>query len=137
MKLSSETNYFEIKYEKDGSIYATTISTGIIDDIELVKKFLKKKVKLISIGLKVILLLLLFTSCKTKTILIENIKNTHNSMENVELKQRVTVSEKALSDARMELKINEQKASELIERLNVSETEKQQLRETFETIVKE
>ena len=137
MKLPAETNYYEIKYEKDGYIYTTTISTGIIDDIELVKKFLKKKVKLISIGLKVIFLLLLFTSCKTKTILVENIRNTRDSTENVELKQRITVSEKALYDARMELKINEQKASELIERLNVSETEKQQLRETFETIVKE
>ena len=135
--MNAKTNYFNIKYEKDGNIYATTISTGIIDDIELVKKFLKKKVKLISIGLKVTLLLLLFTSCKTKTILVENVRNTRDSTENVELKQRVTVSEKALYEARMELKINEQKASELIERLNVSETEKQQLRETFETIVKE
>lgn len=135
--MNAKTNYFNIKYEKDGNIYATTISAGIIDDIELVKKFLKKKVKLISIGLKVILLLLLFTSCKTKTILVENVRNTRDSTENVELKQRVTVSEKALYEARMELKINEQKASELIERLNVSETEKQQLRETFETIVKE
>src|SRR5574344_612317 len=135
--MNAKTNYFNVKYEKDGNIYATTISTGIIDDIELVKKFLKKKVKLISIGLKVILLLLLFTSCKTKTILVENVRNTRDSTENVELKQRVTASEKALYEARMELKINEQKASELIERLNVSETEKQQLRETFETIVKE
>ena len=75
--------------------------------------------------------------CKTKTILVENIRNTRDSTENVELKQRITASEKALYDARMELKINEQKASELIERLNISETEKQQLRETFETIVKE
>ena len=56
--MNAETNYFEIKYEKDGNIYATTISAGIIDDIELVKKFLKKKVKLISISLKVMLLLL-------------------------------------------------------------------------------
>ena len=45
MKLSSETNYFEIKYEKDGSIYATTISAGIIDDKELVMKFIRKKYK--------------------------------------------------------------------------------------------
>ena len=45
MKLSSETNYFEIKYEKDGNIYATTISAGIIDDKELVMKFIRKKYK--------------------------------------------------------------------------------------------
>ena len=88
---------------------------------------------------KLIVFLVVFAvfGCKTKTILVENIRNTRDSTENVELKQRITVSEKALYDARMELKINEQKASELIERLNISETEKQQLRETFETIVKE
>lgn len=88
---------------------------------------------------KLILLLIVFIvfGCKAKTILVENVRNTRDSTENVELKQRVTVSEKALYEARMELKINEQKASELIERLNVSETEKQQLRETFEIIVKE
>ena len=88
---------------------------------------------------RIILFIIVFVlfGCKTKTILVENIRNTRDSTENVELKQRITVSEKALYDARMELKINEQKAGELIERLNISETEKQQLRETFETIVKE
>ena len=88
---------------------------------------------------RIILFFIVFAvfGCKTKTILVENVRNTRDSTENVELKQRITSSEKALYDARMELKINEQKASELIERLNISETEKQQLRETFETIVKE
>ena len=88
---------------------------------------------------KIILLIVIIVmfGCKTKTVLVENARNTRDSTENVELKQRITVSEKALYEARMELKINEQKASELIERLNISETEKQQLRETFETIVKE
>lgn len=88
---------------------------------------------------KLIIFLVVFAlfGCKTKTILVENVRNTRDSTENVELKQRITAGEKALYDARMELRINEQKASELIERLNISETEKQQLRETFETIVKE
>ena len=45
MKLSSETNYFEIKYEKDGNIYTTTISAGIIDDKDVVMKFIRKKYK--------------------------------------------------------------------------------------------
>ena len=45
MKLSSETNYFEIKYKKDGYTYTTTISAGIIDDTELVIKFIRKKYK--------------------------------------------------------------------------------------------
>ena len=45
MKLLAETNYFEIKYEKDGYIYTTTISAGIIDDKEVVMKFIRKKYK--------------------------------------------------------------------------------------------
>ena len=45
MKLSSETNYFEIKYEKDGYTYTTTISAGIIDDKDVVMKFIRKKYK--------------------------------------------------------------------------------------------
>ena len=45
MKLSAETNYFEIKYEKDGHTYTTTISAGIIDDKDVVMKFLRKKYK--------------------------------------------------------------------------------------------
>ena len=45
MKLLAETNYFEIKYEKDGYIYTTIISTGIIDDKDVVMKFIRKKYK--------------------------------------------------------------------------------------------
>ena len=45
MKLSSETNYFEIKYKKDGHTYTTTISAGIIDDKDVVMKFIQKKYK--------------------------------------------------------------------------------------------
>ena len=88
---------------------------------------------------KVILLLtlLLLFGCKTKYILTENTRNTKDSIENVQLNERIKVTEKELSDARIKIKVNEQKATELIERLNISETEKQQLRETFETIVKE
>ena len=90
---------------------------------------MKKTILLIAI-------ILLF-GCRTKTVLTENIRNTRDSIENVELRQRISISEKELNDAKVQLKVNEQKAGELIERLNVSETEKQQLRETFETIVKE
>ena len=88
---------------------------------------------------KIILLLtiLLLFGCKTKEILVENTRNTRDSIENVELKYKISISEKELNDAKIQLKVNEQKAGELIERLNISETEKQQLRETFETIVKE
>ena len=45
MKLSAEQNYFEIKYEKDGYTYTTTISAGIIDDKDVVMKFIRKKYK--------------------------------------------------------------------------------------------
>lgn len=88
---------------------------------------------------KIILLLtiLLLFGCKTKYILTENTRNTKDSIENVQLNKRIKVTEKELSDAKIQIKVNEQKATEMIERLNISETEKQQLRETFETIVKE
>mgnify|MGYP003617013650 CR=1 FL=1 len=45
MKITAETNYFEIKYEKDGYTYTTTISAGIIDDKDVVMKFIRKKYK--------------------------------------------------------------------------------------------
>lgn len=85
----------------------------------------------------VLLTIILLFGCKTKHILVENVRNTRDSIENVELRQKISISQKELNDAKIQLKVNEQKAGELIERLNVSETEKQQLRETFETIVKE
>ena len=43
--MNSETNYFEIKYEKNGNTYTTTISAGIIDDKDVVMKFIRKKYK--------------------------------------------------------------------------------------------
>ena len=88
---------------------------------------------------KLIIFLVVFVlfGCKTKTVLVENVRNTKDSIENVELKQRIIVTDKQLQDLQIQIKVNEQKYGELIERLNISETEKQQLRETFETIVKE
>ena len=85
----------------------------------------------------ILIAIILLFGCRTKTVLTENTRNTRDSIENAELRQKISISEKELNDARIRLKVNEQKAGELIERLNVSETEKQQLRETFETIVKE
>ena len=88
---------------------------------------------------RIILFFIVFAvfGCKTKTVLVENIRNTKDSIENVELKQRIIVTDKQLQDLQIQIKVNEQKYGELIERLNISETEKQQLKETFETIVKE
>ena len=43
--MNAKTNYFEIKYKKDGYVYTTTISAGIIDDKDVVMKFIRKKYK--------------------------------------------------------------------------------------------
>ena len=45
MKLSAETNYFEIKYLENGYSFTEVICAGIIDDKEIVIKFIKKKYK--------------------------------------------------------------------------------------------
>ena len=87
--------------------------------------------------LLIILSIVFLTSCKTKYILTENVRNTRDSIENVQLNERIKVTEKELTDAKIQLKVNEKLVSELAEKYNLSETEKQQLRETFETIVKE
>ena len=88
---------------------------------------------------RIIFLILIFAmfGCKTKYILTENVRNTSDSIENVQLKQRIKTTEKELTEANIQLKVNEKLVSELAEKYNLSETEKQQLRETFETVVKE
>ena len=45
MKLSSKQNYFEIKYLENGYSFTETICTGIIDETELVVKYIRKKYK--------------------------------------------------------------------------------------------
>ena len=45
MKLSSKQNYFELKYLENGYSFTETIGTGIVDDTELVIKFIRKKYK--------------------------------------------------------------------------------------------
>ena len=45
MKLSAETNYFEIKYLENGYSFTEVICAGIIDDKEVVIKFIRKKYK--------------------------------------------------------------------------------------------
>ena len=45
MNISSETNYFEIKYLENGYSFTETICTGIIDETELVVKYIRKKYK--------------------------------------------------------------------------------------------
>lgn len=45
MKISAETYHFEIKYVENETQFTTVIDTGIVDDTEMVIKFLRKKYK--------------------------------------------------------------------------------------------
>ena len=87
--------------------------------------------------LLIILSIVFLTSCKTKYILTENVRNTRDSVENVTLKQVITAKETTLQNALFQAKTSEQKVADLIEKLNVSESEKQLLKESFETVIKE
>ena len=84
-----------------------------------------------------LLIILALFGCKTKYILTENVRNTRDSVENVTLKQVITAKETTLQNALFQAKTSEQKVADLIEKLNVSESEKQLLKESFETVVKE
>ena len=83
------------------------------------------------------LFLAFFMSCKTKTALVENVRNSRDSIENIQLRQIISETEKQLNTTKMQLSVNEQKVSALIEKLNITDSEKQQLREGVETFVKE
>ena len=88
---------------------------------------------------KLIIFLVMFAifGCKTKTIVVENIRNTKDSTENVQLKAKIKQSENLLLKSEQKLQQSEKKIYSLIEQLNVSESEKQNLKESFETIIKE
>ena len=45
MKLSSRQNYFELKYIENKLHFTEVVCTGIIDETELVVKFIRKKYK--------------------------------------------------------------------------------------------
>ena len=45
MKLSSKQNYFELKYLENGLHFTETVCTGIVDETELVVKYIRKKYK--------------------------------------------------------------------------------------------
>ena len=45
MKLSSKQNYFELKYIENGLQFTEVICTGIVDDTEVVMKFIRKRYK--------------------------------------------------------------------------------------------
>lgn len=84
-----------------------------------------------------LLLIVLLLGCKTKTVLVENTRNTKDSTENVELKNQLKISEFKISEATSKLELSEKKTFSLIEQLNISESEKQNLKESIETTIKE
>ena len=45
MKLSSKENYFVLKYIENGLHFTEVVCTGIIDETELVVKYIRKKYK--------------------------------------------------------------------------------------------
>ena len=45
MKLSSKQNYFELKYIENNLHFTEVICTGIIDETDIVMKFIRKKYK--------------------------------------------------------------------------------------------
>ena len=45
MKISSKQNYFEIKYLENGYSFTETICTGVVDDTDVIIKFIRKKYK--------------------------------------------------------------------------------------------
>ena len=85
----------------------------------------------------ILLSIIILFGCKTKTVLVENIRNTKDSTENVELKNQLKISEFKISDITSKLESAEKKTFSLIEQLNISESEKQNLKESIETTIKE
>ena len=85
----------------------------------------------------ILLSIIILFGCKTKTVLVENIRNTKDSTENVELKNQLKISEFKISDITSKLESAEKKTFSLIEQLNISDSEKQNLKESFETSIKE
>ena len=84
-----------------------------------------------------LLIVILLFGCRTKTVLVENTRNTRDSIENVTLKKNVTSLENKLTTASEQLQQTIQRNYTLIEQLNISESEKQNLKENIETTIRE
>ena len=85
----------------------------------------------------VLLTIILFFGCRTKTVLTENIRNTRDSVENVTLKTNITTLEKQLLTITEQLQQTVSRNYTLIEQLDISEREKQSLKENIETTIRE
>ena len=51
MKITAETNYYEITYVFDGMTYVTNIATGVVDDLPIVLKWFRGKYKGVEVKL--------------------------------------------------------------------------------------
>ena len=82
------------------------------------------------------LLLVIFTSCKTITKYVENTRNTSDSIENVQLKTNISTYQKQIVTLTSQIQTVKDSMYSAIEKLNISESEKQALKESYETTVK-
>lgn len=81
--------------------------------------------------------IILFFGCKTKQIAVENLRNTKDSVENITLKNNVHALENQLLNINEQLQQTVSKNYTLIEQLDISENEKQSLKENIETTIRE
>jgi len=85
----------------------------------------------------VFILSLLFVSCTTKTVLIENARNTKDSVENIQLKSELNAAKKSALELTNQLELLKKEIIKISEQQNLSESEKQQLNEKLITVVEE
>ena len=51
MKITAETNYYEITYVCDSQTYVTNICTGVVDDLPIVLKWFRAKYRGVEVKL--------------------------------------------------------------------------------------
>lgn len=85
----------------------------------------------------VLLTIILLFGCRTKTVLTENIRNTRDSIENITLKSDIKTLESKLTTISEQLQQTVVRNYTLIEQLDISESEKQSLKENIETTIRE
>jgi len=85
----------------------------------------------------VLLTIILLFGCRTKTVLTENIRNTRDSIENITLKSDIKALESKLTTISEQLQQTVVRNYTLIEQLDISESEKQSLKENIETTIRE
>ena len=83
-----------------------------------------------------LVLFVIFTSCKTITKYVENTRNTSDSIENVQLKTNISTYQKQIVTLTSQIQTVKDSMYSAIEKLNISESEKQALKESYETTVK-